>query len=130
MDPRLRGDDKGNLALAMGRAVNFGSRTISIAMATLASASSAAPACAQSAADFYRGKTINLIAGFNPGGGADTYARIVARHLGRHIAGGPAVIVRNMQGAGSVLAANPSSTSRPRTAPSLACSPATSRSIR
>ena len=66
-----------------------------------------APAArAQDAADFYRGKTINLVAGFNPGGGADTYARLVARHLGRHIPGGPAVIVRNMQGAGSVVAAN------------------------
>ncbi|MCC6890639.1 MAG: hypothetical protein IT536_19115 [Hyphomicrobiales bacterium] len=61
---------------------------------------------AQDAADFYRGRTINLIAGFNPGGGADTYARLVARHLGRHIPGSPTVVVRNMQGAGSVIAAN------------------------
>jgi tripartite-type tricarboxylate transporter receptor subunit TctC len=61
---------------------------------------------AQDAADFYRGKTVNLIAGFNPGGGADTYARLVARHLGRHIPGNPTVVVRNMQGAGSVIAAN------------------------
>src|SRR5262245_62321579 len=61
---------------------------------------------AQDAAEFYRGKTVNLIAGFNPGGGADTYARLVARHLGRHIAGSPTVVVRNMQGAGSVVAAN------------------------
>lgn len=61
---------------------------------------------AQSAADFYRGKTITLTAGFNPGGGADTYARLIARHLGRHIAGSPNVVVKNMQGAGSVIAAN------------------------
>ncbi len=61
---------------------------------------------AQDAGEFYRGKTINLIAGFNPGGGADTYARLVARHLGRHVAGNPTVVVRNMQGAGSVIAAN------------------------
>jgi tripartite-type tricarboxylate transporter receptor subunit TctC len=67
---------------------------------------SLAAAHAQDAADFYRGKTINLIAGFNPGGGADTYARLVARHLGKHVAGNPAVVVRNMQGAGSVIAAN------------------------
>lgn len=66
-----------------------------------------APAArADEVADFYRGKTINLIAGFNPGGGADTYARLVARHLGNHIPGNPAVLVRNMQGAGSVIAAN------------------------
>ena len=74
--------------------------------ATLASFGSVLPANAQDAADFYRGKTINLVAGFNPGGGADTYARLIARHLGRHIPGGPTVIVRNMQGAGSVVAAN------------------------
>jgi tripartite-type tricarboxylate transporter receptor subunit TctC len=72
--------------------------------ATLLFASTAAHA--QDAADFYRGRTVNLIAGFNPGGGADTYARLIARHLGKHIPGGPTVIVRNMQGAGSVLAAN------------------------
>lgn len=66
-----------------------------------------APAAqAQDAAGFYRGRTVSLIAGFNPGGGADTYARLVARHIGRHIAGNPTVVVRNMQGAGSVLAAN------------------------
>ena len=79
----------------------------SLVVATvLASLAAAAPAGAQGAADFYRGKTINLIAGFNPGGGADTYARIVARHLGKHVPGNPTVIVRNMQGAGSVVAAN------------------------
>jgi tripartite-type tricarboxylate transporter receptor subunit TctC len=61
---------------------------------------------AQDSAEFYRGRTVSLVAGFNPGGGADTYARLVARHLGRHIAGNPTVVVRNMQGAGSVVAAN------------------------
>ncbi len=61
---------------------------------------------ADDAADFYRGRTVNLIAGFNPGGGADTYARLVARHWGRHIPGNPTLIVRNMQGGGSVIAAN------------------------
>jgi tripartite-type tricarboxylate transporter receptor subunit TctC len=80
---------------------------LSLVVATvLATLTAAAPAGAQGAADFYRGKTINLVAGFNPGGGADTYARIVARHLGKHVAGSPSVIVRNMQGAGSVVAAN------------------------
>ena len=61
---------------------------------------------ADDVADFYHGRTITLIAGFNVGGGADAYARIIARHLGAHIPGGPAVVVKNMQGAGSVLAAN------------------------
>src|SRR3954454_11086896 len=63
-------------------------------------------ALAQDAAEFYRGRTVSLVVGFNPGGGADTYARLVARHLGKHIAGNPSVVVRNMQGAGSVVAAN------------------------
>ena len=76
---------------------------LALALAILASPR---PARAEDAADFYRGKTVNLIAGFNTGGGADTYARLVARHLGKHIPGNPNVIVRNMQGAGSVVAAN------------------------
>ena len=46
------------------------------------------------------------MAGFNVGGGADAYARVIARHLGAHIPGHPTVVVKNMQGAGSVLAAN------------------------
>jgi tripartite-type tricarboxylate transporter receptor subunit TctC len=61
---------------------------------------------AQDAAEFYRGRTVSLVVGFNPGGGADTYARLIARHLGKHVAGNPTVVVRNMQGAGSVVAAN------------------------
>src|SRR5262249_46092908 len=66
----------------------------------------ASVARAEDAGAFYRGKTIAITAGFAPGGGADSYARLVARHLGRHVAGEPNVIVRNMQGAGSVIAAN------------------------
>jgi tripartite-type tricarboxylate transporter receptor subunit TctC len=61
---------------------------------------------AQDAAEFFRGRTVSLVVGFNPGGGADTYARLVARHLGKHVAGNPTLVVRNMQGAGSVVAAN------------------------
>jgi tripartite-type tricarboxylate transporter receptor subunit TctC len=74
--------------------------------ALLAVLLSAGAACGEDAADFYRGKTINMVVGFNPGGGADAYARLVARHLGHNIAGNPNVVVRNMQGAGSVIAAN------------------------
>lgn len=61
----------------------------------------AAPAPAQ---DFYKGKTINILAGFSPGGGYDVNARVLARHLGRHIPGNPAVTVQNMPGAGSLNA--------------------------
>jgi tripartite-type tricarboxylate transporter receptor subunit TctC len=61
---------------------------------------------AQDAAEFYSGRNLNLIAGFNVGGGADLYARIIARHLGTHLPGHPNVIVHNMPGAGSMAAAN------------------------
>jgi len=56
--------------------------------------------------DFYAGKTIRFIVGFAAGGGYDTYTRTVARHIGKHIPGNPATVVENMEGAGSVLAAN------------------------
>ena len=56
--------------------------------------------------DFYRGKTIRIIVGFSAGGGFDQYSRIIARHMPRHIPGNPTMIVDNMGGAGSRLAAN------------------------
>jgi tripartite-type tricarboxylate transporter receptor subunit TctC len=55
---------------------------------------------------FYKGKTIRIIVGFAAGGGFDAYARAIARNLSRHIPGNPAVIVDNMTGAGSRIAAN------------------------
>ncbi len=55
---------------------------------------------------FYKGKTIRLIVGLAPGGGFDTYSRVIARHMGKHIPGNPAMIVDNMPGAASLLAAN------------------------
>jgi TRAP-type uncharacterized transport system substrate-binding protein len=57
-------------------------------------------------ADFYRGKTVTVVVGFAPGGGYDISARIVARHLGKHIPGHPNIIVENRPGAGSLVAAN------------------------
>lgn len=56
------------------------------------------------AADFYAGKTIELIIGTGPGGGYDTYARALARHMPRHIPGNPTIIAKNMPGAGSAKA--------------------------
>lgn len=58
------------------------------------------------AQSFYEGKTLRLVVGLAPGGGFDTYARVMARHLGRHIPGNPTIIVENMTGAGSLIAAN------------------------
>ena len=66
----------------------------------------AAPAHGQSVQQFYKGRHVNLIVGFNPGGAFDPYARIVARHLSKHIPGSPEITVKNMPGAGSVRAAN------------------------
>ena len=54
----------------------------------------------------YEGKTLRLIVGTSPGGGYDTYARAIARHMPKHLPGKPNVIVQNMPGAGSLIAAN------------------------
>ncbi len=58
------------------------------------------------AADFYAGKTLSLLINYAPGGPADTEGRVVARHLGKHIAGNPTIVIRNMPGAGGVVGAN------------------------
>ena len=63
-------------------------------------------ATAHGAASFYAGKAIRIIVGTAPGGGYDTYTRLLARHFGKHIPGNPIVIVDNMPGAGGLLAAN------------------------
>jgi len=65
-----------------------------------------ASAQAQPVESFYRGKTVTLIIGYPPAGANDTYARLVARHLGRYIPGGPSIVPRNLPGAGSLLAAS------------------------
>ena len=57
-------------------------------------------------ASFFEGKTIRIIVGLSAGGGYDLWARIIGRHLGRNIPGNPTVIVDNMPGAGSIIAAN------------------------
>ena len=59
---------------------------------------------AEEEADFYKGKTISIVVGFAPGGSYDAYARLVGRHIGRHIPGRPKVIVQNLPGAGTLMA--------------------------
>ncbi len=56
-------------------------------------------------ADFYRGKAVTIVVGSSPGGGYDLYGRLIARFLGRHLPGTPAVNVQNMPGAASNVAA-------------------------
>jgi tripartite-type tricarboxylate transporter receptor subunit TctC len=55
---------------------------------------------------FYKGKQIRLIVGYGSGGGYDSYARLISKHMGRHIPGNPTIVPQNMPGAGSNLAAN------------------------
>lgn len=56
--------------------------------------------------EFYRDNVINIIVGFGPGGGYDTYARLLSQHMSRHIPGEPTIVVQNLTGAGSARAAN------------------------
>jgi tripartite-type tricarboxylate transporter receptor subunit TctC len=67
----------------------------------------AAPAFNEKAvADFYRGKTVRIVVGFSAGGGYDQYSRVIGRHLAKYIPGNPNVLVDNMPGVGSIIAAN------------------------
>src|SRR6478672_1744007 len=61
---------------------------------------------AETPAEFYKGKSVSLYIGYTTGGGYDVYARLLARHLGKHIPGNPTIIPRNMEGAGSLRLAN------------------------
>src|SRR5882762_6280282 len=61
---------------------------------------------AETVEEFYRGKRLTLTVGYGPGGGYDVFARLLARHIGKYIPGNPQIIVQNMPGAGSLIAAN------------------------
>ncbi len=77
------------------------------AVAIAAGVLRAAPAISQdSVADFYRGKTIFIYVSLPAGGSYDTYARLIGEHLGQRLPGAPTVVVQNMPGGGSLLAAN------------------------
>src|SRR2546422_10369723 len=60
---------------------------------------------AQAQTDFFRGKTVTMLIGYTSGGGYDLYARVLSRHMGRHIPGNPAMVPQNMPGAGSLRVA-------------------------
>jgi tripartite-type tricarboxylate transporter receptor subunit TctC len=66
----------------------------------------ASAAQAQSAADFYKGRNVDLYIGYSAGGGYDLYARLLARHMGKYLPGNPTVVPKNMEGAGSLRLAN------------------------
>ncbi|HEX9463320.1 MAG TPA: tripartite tricarboxylate transporter substrate-binding protein [Alphaproteobacteria bacterium] len=79
--------------------------------ALLALAVGLGPAAAD---DFYKGRTIEILVGFGPGGGYDAYARALARSFGAHIPGAPQVVVKNMPGAGSLRLVNYIASAAPR----------------
>src|SRR6266446_2702472 len=74
--------------------------TVMLAVAPLSAA------IAQTPAEFYKGKTVELYIAYSVGGGYDLYARLLARHLGKHIPGNPLVVPKNMEGAGGLRLAN------------------------
>jgi tripartite-type tricarboxylate transporter receptor subunit TctC len=55
---------------------------------------------------YYKGKVVKIVLGHSPGGGYDTYSRIIGRHIGKYLPGNPSVVVENMPGAGSLISAN------------------------
>ncbi|MBV8324142.1 MAG: hypothetical protein JO049_26145, partial [Hyphomicrobiales bacterium] len=74
---------------------------VAAALLTFAPMSLAQPAAyAQSPAEFYKGRTVELYIGYSVGGAYDLYARVLARHLGKHLPGSPTIIPKNMEGAG------------------------------
>ncbi|MGB5081281.1 MAG: tripartite tricarboxylate transporter substrate-binding protein, partial [Burkholderiales bacterium] len=79
---------------------------LAFALAAAIALTAAAPGAGLAQSSPYAGKTVTLIVGYKPGGGYDSVARLLARHLPRHIPGSPTVIVQNMPGANSVIAAN------------------------
>jgi tripartite-type tricarboxylate transporter receptor subunit TctC len=81
-------------------------RTLVRAIVFAAVLGSAVPAHAQSLGDLFKGKPLRWVLGAGPGQDYDTWARLIARHLPRHIPGAPAVVVQNMPGAGHMLATN------------------------
>src|SRR5215475_13099690 len=76
----------------------------SVALAEIAIC--AAPAAAQTVAEFYTGKTISILMGTQPGGSYDLYGRVIGEHLSRYIPGNPTIIMEHMPGAGGVVAGN------------------------
>src|SRR3954453_6995971 len=74
---------------------------------------------AQSGADYNKGKTVDLYIGYSVGGGYDLYARMVARHLGKHIPGNPTILPKNMEGGGGMRLANWLYNVRPKDGPRL-----------
>ena len=91
-----------------GRAFHLGLLAILFAVPSLGLAAQPAKSGfdEKAVAAFYQGKTVRIVVGFSAGGGYDQYSRLIARHLSKYIPGNPSVIVDNMPGVGSIIAAN------------------------
>ena len=89
-------------------------RSLRVACLLLGLAVGAVPIQAQDAARFFQGKTITIGVGAATGGGLDTYARLIGRHLGKHVPGAPTIVVSNMPGAGGQVVARHLYTAAPR----------------
>jgi tripartite-type tricarboxylate transporter receptor subunit TctC len=81
-------------------------RRVSLVAASFAAIVSADSSVSAQTEEFYKGKSIDLVIGYPPGGSNDTWGRILARHIGKHVPGKPNVVPKNMPGAGSFLAVN------------------------
>jgi tripartite-type tricarboxylate transporter receptor subunit TctC len=81
-------------------------RIAAIPAAVAAATLSFVPAQAQDIATFYKSRNLNMEIGYSVGGGYDVYARMIARYIGRHVPGGPTVVSKNLEGAGSLRLAN------------------------
>jgi tripartite-type tricarboxylate transporter receptor subunit TctC len=84
-----------------GRLSTFGTILAATAVVLLA-----APVKSETAEEFFRGKTINVVIGYNPGGPYDVYSRLAATLLPKYIPGNPKIVPQNMPGVGSAKAAN------------------------
>jgi len=106
---RIREDIRGLGAAILGLVALFGNFVVPAAFAQAnaqVSTQVSTQAVAGDAGSFFAGKRIQLVIGWEVGGGYDIYARLLARHLGKHIPGNPAIVPQNMPGAGSRQAAN------------------------
>lgn len=81
-------------------------RTLFASAAALSALCHVLPAAADEVADFYKGRPLNIIVGYGPGGGYDAYTRALSGHMSRFIPGNPQLVVQYMPGAGSLRAAN------------------------
>jgi tripartite-type tricarboxylate transporter receptor subunit TctC len=84
----------------LARSIYAGSFAFLVSLAAIGYASG------QSAADFYKGRSVTILVGSGAGGGYDTYSRVLARYWGAHIPGHPTIVVQDMSGANGLIAAN------------------------